>query len=440
MTNVLSKEQEHAYSEYKKRGNVFITGPGGSGKSELIKTIFKDAIQNILKIKVTALTGCAAFLLECKATTVHSFFGIGISMNATIEELAKKALSKSKVKNQIKELDVLIVDEVSMMSAKLFNLLNLIAQKARKNNLFFGGIQIIFSGDFFQLPPIGNNTYTQAFCFESTIWDAVFRVQIELKTIFRQKNKEYIKILNQIRKGKISKNSYETLLKHVGRTFLGDIASKPTKLFPLRTMVDSVNTAELGALEGNEFIYKLEEVSFYNSLYTLEEIKKEQKFLLNSVSCENELKLKIGCQVICIINIDLDNESPLCNGSAGRVMKIDELSGYPFVKFSNGNEVLIEPHSFISENINTVSIKQLPLILAYSVSIHRSQGTGFEAAEIDIGSNVFENGQSYVALSRVKDLNGLYITSLDITKIKANPKVLMYYETHFEEKKSAQKK
>jgi ATP-dependent DNA helicase PIF1 len=428
-----SKEQDCAYKLYKDKKNVFVTGPGGSGKSELIRNIYKDAIAIQKNIKVTSLTGASALLLECKATTIHSFFGIGSTLKGSINYLTNRALLKKRVKTQLNELDILVVDEISMMSGKLFDLLDSIARKARKNDSYFGGLQLIFSGDFYQLPPIGEDEYTKQFCFESLNWDAIFGINIViLKRVFRQKDNEYIKILNQIRKGKISRKSYEILLNYVGRKYNAetDKVPKPIQLYPRKRMVENVNSRELNMLVGKEYKYILEECSSYSSIYPEEEVENEKRFLLNSVSCEKELLLKVGCRVLCIVNLDLDGELPICNGSAGKVTRIDESNGYPYVKFTNGSEILMGQHEFISENIKTISIKQIPLILAYSISIHRSQGCGFKSMEVDIGDSVFEEGQTYVALSRLKDLSGLYIKSLDLHKIKANVRVTEFYKKH----------
>ena len=427
---MLSAEQSIAYDFYKSKKNVFVTGPGGSGKSELIRTIYKDATEQGKKIKVVSLTGSSALLLKCNATTVHSFFGLGVSLKGTIQYIASKA--KTKQASQIKWIQILVIDEISMMSAKLFDVLNLIAKKIRKNDEPFGGIQLVFSGDFFQLPPIGEDEYTKKFCFESVDWEDLFGSnKVALKTIFRQSDNEYVKILNQIRKGRLTRKSYETLLKYVGRTYTDDI--QPIQLFPRRHMVEGVNNKELKKLEGNEHRYLLKEYSSYSTGFTREEIENEKKLLLNSIPCERELVLKVGCRVLCIVNLDLEGEFPICNGSAGKVARIDESTGYPIVKFTEGQETLIEPHQFVSENIATVRVCQLPLILAYSISIHRSQGCGFKEMEVDIGDTVFEDGQTYVALSRLKDLNGLYIKSLDVHKIKANEKVIEFYKKNFDD-------
>ena len=197
----LSVEQQLAFDEFNSGNNVFITGPGGSGKTELIRQFFKSSKQ---RIQVCALTGCAAILLECKAKTIHSWAGIGIA-NGTVEEVVAKCTSNRFKMSQWIKTDVLIIDEVSMMSQKIFDILNLIGKKMRKNDKPFGGIHLVFSGDFYQLPPIGSDDESSAFCFESENWNSTFNSIIKLKTIFRQTDQIYSTILNQIREGVLYK-------------------------------------------------------------------------------------------------------------------------------------------------------------------------------------------------------------------------------------------
>ena len=167
-----SKEQQLAFDKYIKGDNIFITGPGGSGKSALIRLINDDGYKKFKNIHVTALTGCAAVLLNCKAKTLHSWAGIGLG-NGTLEQLVTKIKKNKFTKALWRNTDILVVDEVSMLSLKLFNVLNAIGKAVRNNQKPFGGIQLVFSGDFFQLPPVGDHLEpdTQQFCFESEDWN-----------------------------------------------------------------------------------------------------------------------------------------------------------------------------------------------------------------------------------------------------------------------------
>ena len=244
----LSKEQQLAFNKYVKGNNIFITGPGGAGKSALIRMIHQHAYKQFKNINVTALTGCAAVLLNCKAKTLHSWAGIGLG-NGTTEQLIIKIKKNKFAKALWKGTDILVVDEVSMLSLKLFDILNSIGKAVRNNSRPFGGIQVIFSGDFFQLPPVGDKDEpdTQRFCFESDNWNAVFHQdnQIQLKKIFRQTDEIYSTILNQIREGKIKRKSNDLLLEYVGRPFDPGLVAEPTKLYPTKNKVEQINIINL---------------------------------------------------------------------------------------------------------------------------------------------------------------------------------------------------
>ena len=256
----LSKEQQIAFDKYVQGHNIFITGPGGSGKSALIRLINDDAYKKFKNIHVTALTGCAAVLLNCKAKTLHSWAGIGLG-NGTLEQLVTKIKKNKFTKALWRNTDILVVDEVSMLSLKLFNVLNAIGKAVRNNPKPFGGIQLIFSGDFFQLPPVGDylEPDTQQFCFESDDWNHVFNpyCQIQLVKIFRQTDETYSSILNQIREGKIKRKSNDLLLQYVGRPFDAKLVAEPTKLYPTRNKVENINNSKMIGLEGDEKEYKI---------------------------------------------------------------------------------------------------------------------------------------------------------------------------------------
>lgn len=431
----LSREQALALQKFKEGKNIFLTGPGGSGKTALIQQIVQLGQEQGKRIQVCALTGCAAILLKCKAKTVHSFAGIGLA-NGSIDEVVRKVISnKYKTKNWV-NLDILIIDEVSMMSAKLFEILDHIARRTRKNiTKPFGGIQIIFSGDFYQLPPVG--TYGQAdtlaFCFESAQWNATFDSVVCLKTIFRQTDSEYTTILNQIRVGKLYKSAYDKLQEHLNKP-LPSNNFKPTILLPRRKDAELINMTELGKLTGESKVYKmaqakdmpLTEKDKLNLIgISADQKEMEYNFLVNNILADQEIVLKIGTQVMCIANIDMESSEQVVNGSQGIVVGfIGEL---PLVQFNNGPKRSVGYHVWASENIQGVGIKQIPLIYAWAITIHKSQGVSLDMAQIDAGSNIFECGQTYVALSRVKSLSGLYLTDLNPQKIKVNKKVQEFY-------------
>jgi ATP-dependent DNA helicase PIF1 len=436
----LSNEQQSAFYKYIEKKNIFVTGPGGTGKTALIRQIYKDACKKGIDIQVCALTGCAAVLLECKAKTIHSWAGIRLG-NGPIDEIVKRVLKNRVAKAKWKSIDILVIDEVSMMSQKLFETLDAIAKACRKNKEPFGGIQVIFSGDFYQLPPVGNKDEEETcrFCFESELWFNTFALaeHIELVQIFRQSDPVYQKILNQIREGVLKRSSNELLLKHVART-IDDTETqvKPTKLFPIRSKVETINSTEMDNLPGKEYEYKITrrldlEMNDKDRMVRLgfnaEQIQTELMYLQSNIMCDEIVKIKVGCQVMCVANIELSNGDMICNGAQGIVTGISA-DGLPIVKYRNGYQMKMMPHIWPSELIPGIGVSQIPIILAWALTIHKAQGSTLEVAEVDAGSTIFECGQTYVALSRVKSLEGLFLSSFDARRIRIHRKVKEFYE------------
>jgi len=432
----LSLEQQLAFDKYKEGSSFFVSGSGGTGKSLLIKKIYEDAITNRRRIQVCALTGCAALLLNCKAKTIHSWSGIGIASGPQ-EEIVERVISNFQKQKNWKSVEVLIIDEVSMMSLKIFEILNRIAVSLRNKNKLFGGIQLIFSGDFYQLPPVGNlqEIETCQFCFESELWNILFPKEniILLKNIFRQKDEKYLKILNEIRNGKMYRSSLNLLLENVNKKRPENI--QPTKLYPRRNKVDLFNQIEMDKLTGESHIFTMQQIldlplssiqQLEKNRYSADQINRELQYIENSLLMNKNVELKVGSQVMCTINTETPDGYQLCNGSRGVITSF-QLSGIPVVLFKEGFEIPIPPHVWVSETIPGIGISHMPLILAWAMSIHKSQGMSIDVAEIDAGEDIFECGQTYVALSRVKSLEGLYLTSFDVTKIKMNNKVKEFY-------------
>jgi ATP-dependent DNA helicase PIF1 len=441
MNNIdFSEEQKVAFDKYIQGENVFITGPGGCGKSLLIKYIKQYAETQNKKIQVCAMTGCAALLLACKAKTIHSWSGINLG-NGSISQNVNKIVNNMIKRTIWEKIDILIIDEVSMMSKKIFEMLDAIGKKVRKNTKPFGGIQLIFSGDFFQLPPVGNKEEIETiqFCFESDLWKNTFSKNnhVELKKIFRQKDEVYCNILNEIREGKLKKSNYNKLMDIVNKTNIkkdDETGSIPTKLYPVRYKVDTINNISINKLVGEEKVFKSKwnidipiSEKEYKAKFSPERIKAEMEHMENNLLCEKSLRLKVGAQVMSISNIEFSNGFTVCNGSQGIVTKFTD-EGFPIIKFNSGFEVIMNLHTWPSENIPGIGITQIPLILSWAITIHKSQGASLDYAEIDAGRSIFECGQTYVALSRVKSLEGLYLTSFDVNKIRINKKVREFYD------------
>ena len=426
----LSVDQQEVMDHIQKGENVFITGPGGTGKSFLIKQVYQWATSQGKRVSVCAMTGCAAILLKCKAKTLHSWSSIGLGVGPDRDIISRVLKVKHRRKNW-EQVDMLIIDEVSMLSYKLLSVLNKIAQIVRRNKAPFGGIQLLFSGDFYQLPPVGDrgDDDSMKFCFENPSWEDLFckgGSEILLHTMFRQTNPVYADILNNIRVGRLNKKAHDILRKRCIQCPRTDI--KPTKLMPLRSAVRSINQQEMAKLSGVIRTYKMRHTNKQPSdnLVPQTHIEHELNYLKNNVMADNELVLKIGAQVMCTYNIEVEGPDSIVNGSCGVVTAFSE-DELPIVSFMNGVVRKMDFHTWASETLKGVGIQQIPLILAWAITIHKSQGASLDLVEIDIGRGIFECGQTYVALSRVRSIEGLYLSSFEPDKIRINKKVKDYY-------------
>jgi ATP-dependent DNA helicase PIF1 len=433
----LSPEQTQAMQVFQEGGNMFLTGPGGTGKTALIRKMVDFCKTNGKKIQVCALTGCASVLLNCQAKTVHSWAGIGLA-NGDADFIVKRVATNKYKAAAWKKIDVLIIDEVSMMSQKIFEILDCVGRAVRKNTRPFGGLQVIFSGDFYQLPPVDDkqneDPAASAFCFESPNWSATFPVIVQLKNIFRQTDQVYTGILNQIRVGKLFKSALDTLTPHIGKTLPSTFI--PTILLPRRRDAELINAAELEKLPSEKKTYMLSRAEMLpekaqqtpkgQEQISAEQREMEYTFLANNIMADKEIVLKKGAQVMCIANIDMESTEPIVNGSQGII--VDFVGNLPLVQFNNGVRRTVGYHTWSSESFPSIGVKQIPLIYAWAITIHKAQGVSLDMAQIDAGSNIFECGQTYVALSRIKSLEGLYLTAFNPQKIKVNKKVQEYYK------------
>ena len=439
----LSKEQEEAFEKFKNGENLFISGPGGTGKTHLIKEMVSYANKECTNIQVCAMTGCAALLLECSAKTIHSWSGIKRA-NKSIDDTCKDIAYSSYYKKSWKKTDILIVDEVSMMSAHIFEMLNTIGKRLRKRmSEPFGGIQVIFVGDFYQLPPVSRDEEEpekSQFCFQSPTWFDVFHKQnhVILNHIFRQKDPQYKSILLEVREGNISQESIDILKLRVGKPEQDHVT-----IYPKKYSVDKKNEEMFSKINGpiHDFNVRVDK-DLTRIVETDKEFDDHQRFLSRNISkigeeieinylltgapISSRLCLKLGARVMCTINKDL--EQGICNGSQGIITGFNEKTKIPIVTFDNGVTLAMDYHCWQSEFCPRIGIYQIPIIWAWAITIHKIQGATLDSGEMDVGGHIFEYGQTYVALSRIRSLEGLYLSHFDASRIKANPTVKEFYQ------------
>ena len=404
-----TKEQDEIIEqvvEYKK--NVFYSGQAGTGKSVLLREIISRLNPN--DVAVTASTGIAA--CNINGCTLHSFAGIRTGDQIVTDLI--KAMNKQAV-YRWRKTKILIIDEISMIDGRLFDKIEEIARTIRQNNRPFGGIQLLICGDFLQLPPVGEDTI---FAFEAVSWNSCIDRTFILTNVFRQTEKEFLTALSEIRMGEPSRKTNE-LFENLDRDQDTEDGIIPTQLFPLRSQADVVNDEFVGKLSGEEKTYIAKDYCTFESY---------AKKLDKDCIAPKTIRLKIGAQVIFLLN---KPDLKLVNGTVGKVIRFSKSTKLPVVKFSNGVIHQVSENTWeIKSGKKVVATRtQLPLILAYALTIHKSQGQTLKYVSVDL-SKVFEHGQVYVALSRATSLDGLKVIGYDPMKIKANQTVLDYYIHH----------
>lgn len=415
--NVTMKDkQRKALTLLQEGQSVFLTGPGGVGKTAVLKSFISNACVNVA---VTSTTGTSALLLN--GTTLHSFLGIGLG-TANVTKLVELITRQRWLLNRWRLVECLIIDEISMMHPDLFDKLEEVARIVRNNRKPFGGIQLALSGDFLQLPCIG----TMNFCFQAKSWNECVPNVVYLDEIIRQGDKKFQNCLNSVRIGNISQDVKDILNTRVGVKLTNAFGIKPTKLYSKNMDVERENDMELDLLaeDGREF-------NAYEMVIDIPAgSRKNREFIIRKFHkycpVNERIELCIGAQVMLVKNIQLSHG--LANGSRGVVLGFDN-SNLPIVRFLNGEERTIgmEIWDMDEKNKRVLRAYQLPLRVAYAISIHKSQGCSLDYAEIDL-TDVFEYGQAYVALSRVKSLEGLSIVDINYDSIQADPLAVSYYK------------
>ena len=396
-------QQEKALEILKSGQNVFLTGSAGTGKTYVLNQYINYLKDRKVQVAVTASTGIAA--THMNGMTIHAWSGIGVKNSLSRKQLVLLKTKKYLAKH-LEKVQVLIIDEVSMLHRKQLEMVNQVLQFFKENQSAFGGIQVVFCGDFFQLPPIGeaNERSKDKFAFMSLAWNQASPVICYLTEQFRQNDQALNQILNEIRAGQISKNAYAKLMEAKHHKIAEEI--EPTQLFTHNVDVDRINQAELAKINGRERSH-------------VAETKGNEKLcesLKNSVLAPVQLNLKIGAKVMFVRN---NPEKGIVNGSLGSVIGFTD-EGLPSVKLISGKTITAEEEEWSiqdEQGRKLASLKQIPLRLAWAITVHKSQGMTLEAAKIDL-SKTFETGQGYVALSRLKSLKNLVLEGFNETALQ----------------------
>jgi ATP-dependent exoDNAse (exonuclease V) alpha subunit len=400
--------QEQAFEILKSGCNVYLTGPAGSGKTFLLNKYIDYLKKNGKVVGVTASTGIAA--THMNGITIHSFSGLGIKDEVYKEDI-RKIVKKSYLRKKFEKTGVLIIDEISMLSAKQFDAINLICQAFKKNTLAFGGMQIVCSGDFFQLPPISRGGAESKFVFESEIWGNMNLKICYLNEQHRQQQKDNLFLLLEHIRHNRAEQAKNILLAEDFASRVFDI--EPAKLYTHNVDVDYLNSVELKKIKAEERNYLMQ---FTGNTHITDALKR------GCLAPEN-LSLKVGAKVMFVKN---NFEAGYVNGTLGKITGFDA-GGMPLVKTINGNFIKADFASWKAEDEDTVvaEISQIPLRLAWAITIHKSQGMNLDSAEIDL-SKSFVEGMGYVALSRLKSLSGLKLTGMNEMCFKISKEIFEF--------------
>ncbi|KAF4666907.1 hypothetical protein FOZ61_009115 [Perkinsus olseni] len=457
----LSDQQRYVFDLIvKQKKSIFFTGSAGTGKTRTLREVIKALPQK--STSITALTGIASTLLDRRATTLHSFAGIGLA-RGTKQDLVRFVKRNGKAVQNWHDCRVLIIDEVSMMSADLFNKLDYVAKEIRSERTKpFGGIQLVLVGDFYQLPPVFKNRQSDANldqglkCYESPEWERAIEINVRLTQVYRTKDKALKDMLDEIRDNNLSQRSMN-LLKRLQREITTPSGVRPTILYPTNEQVDRKNAEEMSRLSGESETYEAEDSGHPDDL----------QYMDRYTLFPRKLTLKIGAQVMLLKNQSGDLGTRLVNGSQGKVVGFVSASGglspgpegealayqplddrdgpeveftressaprLPKVQFSHMGEIVEQIIGFENFELETknrkMKRKQIPLKLSWAMTIHKAQGMSIDCVQVDI-SRVFAEGQAYVALSRARSIEGLQVLSFDARRFGCSPEVVEFYRTH----------
>jgi ATP-dependent exoDNAse (exonuclease V) alpha subunit len=382
--------------------SMFLTGKAGTGKSTLLRLFLDKSKKNVV---VLAPTGVAA--LNVKGETIHSFFGFKPGVNDEMIEKVAKKTSKDK-KKLIQKVDMIVIDEVSMLRADLLDYIDKTLRLIRGSWDPFGGIQMVFVGDLYQLPPvvgkneegIFNSRYSSPYFFSANVLNSLEYSKVELRTIHRQEEEDFVKILNGVREKYVGEEDLEYLNERVEEIDLEEDGM--VYLATTNKKVDLINGARLAELYGENYEFETK----LNG--------KVDKSIQRSI--DDTLNLKEGAQVMFLNN---DPAGRWVNGSIGRVETINEFEMSLKVRLVDDRKlVTVKRHTWDVlkyglggdgdvESKSVASMEQFPLKLAWAITIHKAQGKTFENVVVDMGWGSFAHGQTYVALSRCRSLQAL---------------------------------
>ncbi len=405
-------KQETALDILKQGENVFLTGEAGSGKTHVLNRYIHWLRTHHIEPAVTASTGIAA--THINGTTIHSWSGMGIADTLT-DELRGQLAERSALSARIRKASVLIIDEISMISPAFLDGVDQICRDAHcEQSMAFGGMQVVFCGDFFQLPPIGganasrNGKGHKRYAWQSQAWLDAQIVPCYISEQHRQREDDaLLRLLSIMRSGEMTDGDLEDLAERFDATVADGL--EPTRLYTHNEDVDRINSVALEKIDAQSFFYEMET---QGSVAGIEALKR-------GCLAPEVVELREGAQVMFVKN---NYEKGYINGSLGTVIAIDKDCGYPLVELYTGGHVLATPEEWVREKDGKrlAMIRQVPLRLAWAMTVHKSQGMSLDAAEIDL-SKCFEVGQGYVALSRVRSIEGLYIRGFNAMASQVDP-------------------
>lgn len=386
--------------------NVFLTGSPGSGKTHTVRAYIEWLRSHNIEPSITASTGVAATHIH--GQTLHAWSGIGIVDTFTPFEIDRIA-SKEPVVKRIQKTSVLIIDEISMLSGTILDAVDAVCRQVRGNEMPFGGIQVVLVGDFFQLPPVAGRGRKVPFAFESEVWRALHLMTCYLTEQHRQDDGVFLSLLSAIRSGNFAEDESEILRERF--TKVEDVSLEIPRLYTHNADVDRLNEAQLAVLPGNAKVFTMDSTGKTNVIEALK----------RGCLSPERLTLKEGAVVMCTKN---NSALGYANGTLGKVVGFDEDDDYPMIETLDGRTITIPAAEWVVEDEGkiTAKITQIPLRLAWAITVHKSQGQSLDAAAMDL-SRAFEYGQGYVALSRVRTLDGLHLLGWSAQAVAVHPLV-----------------